>query len=247
MDTTLVNTQRVVAAKARILVVDGDVDTRNILVGFLGDAGYLVEAVGNEKEAMETVWRLSAGLVLTDLRLPGSGGLELLRQLQCVDSCLLGIALTGYGTVSHAVRAMKSGVVFDFITKPFDSDVVEASVKRAFEFRQLKEENHHLQLAIREKYRFENFVVNGAAMQHAPLHATSHTGAGQSWECDSPLDLSKSIDEFETRLIMEALRRANGVKSRAAKLLRMNRTTLVEKLKKKGVSNPRAGFPSADG
>jgi len=56
------------------------------------------------------------------------------------------------------------------------------------------------------------------------------------WGHDVDIDLSKSVDAYETRLIMEALRRSRGVKSRAAQLLKMNRTTLVEKLKKKGLS-----------
>ena len=72
------------------------------------------------------------------------------------------------------------------------------------------------------------------------LHATPGSGPGPSWGPDREIDLSKSLAEFETRLIMEALRRSKGVKSRAAQLLRMNRTTLVEKLKKKGI--PKSNF-----
>ncbi len=163
MDSALADTRQATTAKAGILVVDDDVSIRNTLVDLLGDAGYVVEAVGNGEEAVEAMRRSSVDLVLTDLRLPGIDGIELLRKLQGVDNRLLGIVLTGYGTVTHAVRAMKAGA-FDFITKPFDLDVVEVSIQRALEFRKLKEDNQRLQSAVREKYRFDNIIGNSTAM-----------------------------------------------------------------------------------
>ena len=163
MDSALADTRQATTAKAGILVVDDDVSIRHTLVDLLGDAGYVVEAVGNGEEAVEAMRRSSVDLVLTDLRLPGIDGIELLRKLQGVDNRLLGIVLTGYGTVTHAVRAMKAGA-FDFITKPFDLDVVEVSIQRALEFRKLKEDNQRLQSAVREKYRFDNIVGNSTAM-----------------------------------------------------------------------------------
>lgn len=163
MDSALADTRQATTAKAGILVVDDDVSIRHTLVDLLEDAGYVVEAVGNGEEAMEAMRRSSVDLVLTDLRLPGIDGIELLRKLQGVDSRLLGIVLTGYGTVTHAVRAMKAGA-FDFITKPFDLDAVEVSIQRALEFRQLKEDNQRLQSAVREKYRFDNLIGNSTAM-----------------------------------------------------------------------------------
>ena len=178
------------STKAGILVVDDDVSIRNALVDLLGDAGYVVEAVGNGEEAMEAVRRSSVDLVLTDLRLPGIDGIELLRKLETVDSRLLGIVLTGYGTVTHAIRAMKAGA-FDFIIKPLDLDAVEVSVQRALEFRQLKEENQRLQSAVREKYRFENLVGDSPAMwavyeliekvseTDSPIMITGESGTGK--------------------------------------------------------------------
>ena len=77
---------------------------------------------------------------------------------------------------------------------------------------------------------------NTQDVRHALLHATPDVETSPTWGHDGDIDLSKSVDEYETRLIMEALRRSKGVKSRAAQLLCMNRTTLVEKLKKKGIS-----------
>ena len=163
MDSALTDTRQATTTKAGILVVDDDVSVRKTLVDLLGDAGYLVEAVSTGEEAVEAVRRSSVDLVLTDLRLPGIDGIELLRKLQRVDNRLLGIVLTGYGTITHAVRAMKAGA-FDFITKPFDLDAVEVSIQRALEFRQLKKENQRLQSAVREKYRFDNLVGNSTAM-----------------------------------------------------------------------------------
>ena len=163
MDIALTDTSRATATKAEILVVDDDVSARKTLVSLLESVGYGVTAVGNAEEAADIMRRSSIDLVLTDLRLPGIDGIDLLRQLQRADNRVLGIVLTGYGSVTEAVRAMKAGA-FDFITKPFDLDAVEVSVQRAVEFLKLKEENYRLHLAVRDKYRFENLVGNSPAM-----------------------------------------------------------------------------------
>ncbi|HIA14984.1 MAG TPA: sigma-54-dependent Fis family transcriptional regulator, partial [Nitrospirales bacterium] len=163
MDIALTDTSRATTTEAGILVVDDDVSARKTLVSLLESVGYGVTAVGNAEEAADIMRRSSIDLVLTDLRLPGIDGIDLLRQLQRADNRVLGIVLTGYGSVTEAVRAMKAGA-FDFITKPFDLDAVEVSVQRAVEFLKLKEENYRLHLAVRDKYRFENLVGNSPAM-----------------------------------------------------------------------------------
>jgi len=150
-------------SQAAILVVDGDVVARDPLVGLLRDSGYLVEAVDSGEEAMEAVRRSAVDLVITDLHLPEIDGVELLRRLEQVNGRLLGIVLTGNGSMAHAVRAMKAGA-FNFIPKPVDSDAVGVSVQRALEFRKLREDNQRLQSAVRDRYHFKNLLGNSPAM-----------------------------------------------------------------------------------
>ena len=160
VDSTLNDIRQ--SAKAGILVVVPDDSVRRILLEFLGDAGYFVEAVKNSAGALEAVRQSSVDLVVTDLLLPDIDGIELLYKLQHVDNRLLGMVLAD-GTVTSAIRTARAGM-FDVITKPFDLDAMGASIQRALEFRRLKEENGRLRSAVREEYRFQNLVGNSAAM-----------------------------------------------------------------------------------
>ncbi len=163
MSSMLTDTSQTVTTKAGILVVDDDVTVRGALIDLLEASGYSVVGVRNADEALDAMRRSSIDLVLTDLCLPGTSGVELLRQLRRVDNQLLAIVLSSYGMIAHAVEAMKAGA-FDFITKPFDLEAVEMSIQRALEFRQLKKENQRLHSRGKEKYCFGNIVGGSTAM-----------------------------------------------------------------------------------
>ncbi len=166
MDSGVIDTRKPTAAKARILVVDDDVSICNTLVGFLENFGYSAEAICDGEKAVEVVRLSVVDLVLIDFCLPETSGVELLRRLQSIDNRLLGIVLTDRGMTMNTVWDMGTEA-FDFITKPFDLEVMAVRIQRALDFKKLKEENHRLQLAVGEKYRFGNFVGTSMAMKAA--------------------------------------------------------------------------------
>jgi DNA-binding NtrC family response regulator len=96
--------------------------------------------------------------------MPGMDGLEVINRITKLDSRIITIVMTGYGTIDYAVRTMKAGA-FDFITKPFGPDTVSLIVKRAIEVLKLKQENHLLRKAVRDQYRFEHLVGTSAPMR----------------------------------------------------------------------------------
>jgi DNA-binding NtrC family response regulator len=92
-----------------ILVVDDEEAQRKVLAGFLRKKGFAVVVAGNADEALASASARTVDLVLTDLRMPGGGGLDLLRGLRALNPEIPVIVMTAYGTVSSAVDAMKQG------------------------------------------------------------------------------------------------------------------------------------------
>jgi two-component system response regulator HydG len=132
------------AATPTLLVADDDPAVRQSLERALTREGYAVEMAPDGQAALE---RLKAGgidLVLSDLRMPGLTGLELLREVKAVAPDVDLIMLTAFGTVEEAVRAMKDGAA-DFLTKPFQRAQLVRVIRKALERRELIAENRALQ------------------------------------------------------------------------------------------------------
>jgi two-component system C4-dicarboxylate transport response regulator DctD len=108
--------------------------------------GFSVRGCASAEEALEVLRADFAGVIVTDVRLPGRSGLELLAQVVALDAELPVIVVTGHGDVSMAVEAMRSGA-YDFIEKPFSSDRLMDAVRRAQERRHLVLENRQLRTA----------------------------------------------------------------------------------------------------
>ena len=115
-----------------LLVVDDDVVFRDEFSSFLGDEGHTVEAVGSVGKALEALEGEEFDLVFTDLKMPRQSGLDLLRAIRERWPRQYVIVVTGYGTVSTAVEAMKLGA-FDYIAKPFRTDQVRKVLDLAAE------------------------------------------------------------------------------------------------------------------
>ena len=105
-----------------------------------------------------------ADLILTDFKLPGMTGLEMLKLVRRADSHVPLIVMTAFGTVENAVEAMKSGAA-DFLLKPFSLDQLSAVVNKALEIRNLREENRELKEELGRKYRWDNIVGRSPGMQ----------------------------------------------------------------------------------
>ncbi|MBI5444478.1 MAG: response regulator [Deltaproteobacteria bacterium] len=127
----------------RVLVVDDEPDIAAILSDFLLEHGHLVETAADGREAWEKCRAEPFDLVVTDLKMPQMGGLELLRNIQDAGQPSLVVIMTGYATVETAVEALKIGA-FDYILKPFKITELLQIVERAFERIRLEAENLHL-------------------------------------------------------------------------------------------------------
>ncbi|WP_374293704.1 sigma-54-dependent transcriptional regulator [Sphingomonas sp.] len=136
-------------AAMRVLLVDDDTTLRGALAQSFELAGIEVEPHADPLGALATIDADFAGMVVTDIRMPGMDGTELFRRIAAIDTDIPVILMTGHGDVPMAVAALKQGA-FDFIAKPFAADHLIASAQRALEMRRLVLENRRLRLAAEE-------------------------------------------------------------------------------------------------
>jgi len=148
--------------KTRILIVEDEEKLRRVLSLHLESLGYEVASTASAEEALRLAPQVQ--LVLTDLRLPGMNGLELLEAIQRQNARLPVIVMTAYSSVETAVDAMKKGAA-DFLPKPFSLDHLAAVVRKALEVQQLREENARLREELGRRYRIENIIGTGPKMQ----------------------------------------------------------------------------------
>ncbi len=128
------------SALRTVLVVDDEPSIRELLGTMLRDAGYLVSLAGSGSEALAQLKTRPSDLMITDIKLPDTDGISLMKQAFALDAKLMAVTMTGYGSVDLAVDAMKAGAA-DFLTKPFLPDVVTLTVKRLADLRRLRQEN----------------------------------------------------------------------------------------------------------
>ena len=152
--------------QAHILIVDDEEGVRRVLQGYLEDQGYQVTAVSDGSAAIQAVKDSPVHLVITDLRLPGMDGLEVVEQVLHLDAEIACIVMTGYGTIESAVQAMKVGA-YDFVTKPLDLEAVSIVIKKALELKRLRQENVLLRKSVRDKFRLEHLIGTSDAMRTA--------------------------------------------------------------------------------
>src|SRR4030042_2257783 len=130
----------------------------------LEEEGYEVEITLSGKEAFEKMKSNPFDIVITDLKMPGMDGMEVLKTFRKEYPDAIIIMITGFSTVETAVEAMKIGA-FDYIPKPFTPDEVSVVVKKALEKRALQLENVYLRQELREKYGFHNIIGKSKKMQ----------------------------------------------------------------------------------
>jgi DNA-binding NtrC family response regulator len=132
-----------------ILIVDDERAQREIIQAILERAGYGVVAVGSGREALTCLQQREFDLILTDLKMQGMSGMELLEQILAQHSGQCVIIMTAHGTVDSAVDAMKKGA-FDYLEKPLERDTLLLTISRAFERIRLVRENLLLQRQLAE-------------------------------------------------------------------------------------------------
>ncbi len=205
------------SAPATILVVDDERGNRVTLGRMLARAGYDVTEAASGKEALEKLRARSTALLLTDLKMPGMDGVELLRAARVVSADTEVILMTAFGTVETAVEAMKEGA-YDFLTKPLKRHAVLQAVTKALEKRSLVVENRELRARLAEAGGpLGRLVGNSAPLrsamevvrQVAPTDATvlvcGESGTGKELVAQAIHDLSPRSGRSMVRLACAAL------------------------------------------
>lgn len=148
----------------RILVVDDEPLTLEVIVDGLGGEGYAIDMASSGAEAIAKAKQSGYDVVITDLMMPGMSGMEVLDHFTENQPDTLVVVLTGYGTIETAVQAVKRGA-FDYLTKPAKLDEILIILKRAEELNALKEENTLLRSQIQERQRYDKIVGQSPPMQ----------------------------------------------------------------------------------
>ncbi len=151
-------------SKGSILVVDDEPDMASGIKQYLDRLGYTVHTAPDAETAQGLLEEQPIDLVLTDLMLPASNGIELLERIKQDHPNTFVILFTGYATVETAVQAIRKGA-FDYIPKPFTPQQLEVVVNRAFKQKALADENRHLRGQIRAKFSFESLLGCSPAMK----------------------------------------------------------------------------------
>src|SRR5688500_867434 len=148
----------------RILVIDDDNAVRDSMERMLGSAGYTVQGAATGEDGLSLAGSGAFDVILSDMRMPGMSGLDVLRRLreQGVDSGF--IIMTGFGTVDTAVEAMKLGAV-DFVQKPFFRDELLMRVRSASERRQLARQVDLLQRQVEPPGSLDALIGPSPLMQ----------------------------------------------------------------------------------
>jgi DNA-binding NtrC family response regulator len=149
--------------RKKVMVIDDDASLRRVMELQLEEIGCDVVTAASGNEALALLEEVTPALVITDLRIPGMSGMEILKAFRVEHPELTVIMVTAYGTVKTAVEAMKAGA-YDYLTKPIDYDELTLVVNRALEHQQLLEEVRNLRLTLDEKYGFESIIGRSKAL-----------------------------------------------------------------------------------
>ena len=168
--------------RKKILIVDDDGSMRHMLSLILKREGYEVQAVGKGSEALNLVASESFDFILSDVVMPGMGGLELLQALKEKKVEATVIMMSAYGNLGTAVEAMKRGA-YDYISKPFRPDEVLLALRKAEERENLRKENLRLRREVSREYAFGNIV-------------------GKSPKMMQLFDTIKKISEYKTSVLI---------------------------------------------
>jgi len=173
--------------KGKVLIVDDEIEIVNTLQAYLSEKGYKTLGCTSGKGAIDTVKKCDFDILLIDLMMPEMNGIEVLKSALEIDPHLIGIIITGKGTIESAVDAMKSGA-FDYLLKPFEFRLLSPILARAMKVRELRKSE--------ERYRIleEELTYKVKEIQNT---------------CDKPTGRELEIFELkeETEALNEELRR----------------------------------------
>ena len=193
--------------RVQVILIDDDPHLRQALFQTLDLAGLNVLPLAEANGLAERIGRDWPGVVVSDIRMPGMDGLELLAQLHGQDPELPVLLITGHGDVPLAVQAMRSGA-YDFLEKPFASDALLDSVRRALALRALVLDNRSLRLALSDRQLLSSRLVGVSA---AMLRLREQIGALAATKADVLiLGETGSGKEVVARALHDLSSRRNG-------------------------------------
>ena len=149
----------------KILVIDDEINQRHIIADILADAGYRVAQAENGHSALQKLKKNHFPVILTDLKMPGMDGRELLENVKKQAPATQVILMTAFGSIPGAVEAIKKGA-YDYLTKPFDKENLLLTVKRAAEKYRLLEENNRLRSQLGKHQDPHRFIGKSAAIRN---------------------------------------------------------------------------------
>lgn len=150
--------------KISLLIVDDEESVRDSLENWFLEDGYLVQCAENAKTALQILEDKTYDIVLTDIKMPGMDGLEMLKRIRTINSDILVIVMTAFATVDTAVQALKDGA-FDYVTKPFDPDDLAHLIRNASKQISLNKENSRLREHVVSLENVEDIIGSSEPMQ----------------------------------------------------------------------------------
>ncbi len=186
-----------------LLVVDDEPSMREFLEIMLTQDGYIVRSASSGEEGLELFKVSEPSLVLTDVRMPGMSGLDLIQRLKQINPTVPVMVITAFASAEDALRAVREGA-YDYLSKPFQLDDLRIIIRNALEVYRLRRENLELKRSVEEKFHFREIIGKSSQMQSifklilkvAPSNAgiliTGESGTGKEL-------IAKSIHHHSSR------------------------------------------------
>jgi len=147
-----------------VIIIDDEKSLLDLLSVVFKKEGYGVRTALSAKLAFEIIDREDIDLVVTDIKMPETDGMEVLRHVREARPDVPVVMITAYGSINQAVETLKAGAL-DYVVKPFDVEELKIIVARGLDERRLKQENIRLKRDLKERYSFENMIGKSRAMQ----------------------------------------------------------------------------------
>lgn len=151
-------------APKKIMVIDNEEGLCRMMEAVLLDDGYAVRSFTDPREALEFFRPRVWDLVISDIKMPGIDGLEVLRQIKEREADIPVIMITAFATVEMSIQALRRGA-YDMLTKPFEPDELLFRVRNAISHNELREENAHLREELAEKFNFSAIIGTSSSLQ----------------------------------------------------------------------------------
>ena len=187
----------------RVLVVDDDRGLSQFIVEILTDSGYAATAVGSTGEARSALEQGAFDLVITDLRMPGGSGLDLLAWIKRYDPRITALAITAYGSLETAIQAVRMGAS-DYLQKPFEPDALLLAVDKSLRDHAMRSEIQRLKSEVDARFGFDSVVAQSQVMRDLVSFAQRISDSPSTVLITGPSGVGK---EVMARAIHQASRR----------------------------------------